>query len=276
MKTYIDILKDNYIEYYAMLPFSECRVMRPYLYEREAGFLPQSVLVFCVPYYNGKPKNMSAYAAGYDYHRFMKTLLASLISSWQESYPQNRFLGFSDHSPIDERHAAARAGLGVMGKNGLLITEKYSSYVFIGEVLTDLAPSFFKMSPLGPALRCADCGLCCSACPTKALTDGDAACLSAITQKKGALTPDEEAVLRQNGSIWGCDRCQEVCPYTKKALHAGSIYTPIPYFQMGTLSCLTAALLDNMPDEEFSRRAFSWRGKELLYRNLSLCSDQDT
>ena len=112
------------IEYFALLPFSECAVTRDYLYASKEGFTPRSVLVFLVPYYAGRAENLSVYAAAPDYHRYMKELLSSLEEYLSQTFEGYRFFGFADHSPIDERLAAAKAGLGVFGKNGLLITEK--------------------------------------------------------------------------------------------------------------------------------------------------------
>ena len=87
-------------------------------------------------------------------------------------------------------------------------------------------------------------------------------CLSAITQKKGALTDDEAEMMLANGSIWGCDVCQNVCPYTKNAE-----YTPIEYFNTDVITELDTALVDSMSDEEFFSRPFSWRGRDVIRRN---------
>ena len=78
---------------------------------------------------------------------------------------------------------------------------------------------------------------------------------------------------------WGCDRCQNVCPYTKKALDAGGIYTPIDFFYEKRIEKINVQELFSMGDEEFFERAFSWRGRETLERNLRIiggegkCSD---
>ena len=74
---------------------------------------------------------------------------------------------------------------------------------------------------------CINCGKCVSACPAKANMD---ACLSAITQKKGELNDLEVNQIKESKCAWGCDICQEVCPYTKKAILNGTIYTSIDYF----------------------------------------------
>ena len=95
-------------------------------------------------------------------------------------------------------------------------------------------------------------------------------CMSAVTQKKGEFTPEEEAAVLALGSAWGCDVCQNVCPYTKKAVESGSIVTPIPYFKENTISRLTGEYVESLDDEAFAARPFAWRGRAPIMRNLAL------
>ena len=90
-------------------------------------------------------------------------------------------------------------------------------------------------------------------------------CLSAITQKKGELSEHERHLMLENNTVWGCDICQNVCPYTKNAE-----YTKIPFFEKEIITTLTQELVEGMSDEEFSSRAFSWRGRGVLIRNLKI------
>ena len=94
-------------------------------------------------------------------------------------------------------------------------------------------------------------------------------CLSAVTQKKGLLTTEEEAYLKKYGYAWGCDICQLACPMTKAALTSG-VQTPIAFFHEDRIPVLTKKRLSDMDEEEFRRRAFSWRGREPLLRNLDI------
>jgi epoxyqueuosine reductase len=173
---------------------------------------------------------------------------------------------FADHSPIDERDAAVRAGIGIIGKNGLIITEKYSSYVFLAELIVG-APLSDGYSSECQVRFCEDCGICKRSCPW--LCGECDECLSALTQKKGELTKSEQNMISKYG-LWGCDICSEVCPHTKKAKKSGEIYSQIKFFNTSTLPYLTYDTVAKMSDEEFSKRAYSWRGRDTILRNAKI------
>lgn len=260
-----DFLKKNAVDCFAPIALSDCRITRRYLLER-AGIENGTVILIAVPYYTAAAadpvRNISAYAVCRDYHGFFDALFRELLPLLRTTFPKLRFAGFADHSPIDEVDAAARAGLGIIGKNHLLITKKYSSYVFLGELVTDaLIPCRAQ-----EIRTCEGCGACKRACPA----DDCGICLSALTQKKGELTAVEAQRLVQYGSAWGCDICSEVCPHTRRALRDGTIYSPIPYFSEAPTPYLTVEALDAMSDTEFANRAYAWRGRDTLRRNLLL------
>ncbi|MBQ7333369.1 MAG: DUF1730 domain-containing protein, partial [Clostridia bacterium] len=112
------------IEYFRVLPYYLCRETSPEIMARE-DFSPQSVIVFLIPYYTGFGENISRYAVSLDYHVYIKDVSSRLIAKLSEEFPQAHFRAYGDHSPLDERHAAIAAGLGILGDNGLLINEKY-------------------------------------------------------------------------------------------------------------------------------------------------------
>jgi len=273
IETVKDIFAKEHIDSIALLPFSACRVTLPRLLE-ELSFVPKSVILFLMPYYVDTPKNFSAYAASEDYHFFVKELKDRLLPCLSDAFPSRSFAIFADHSPIDERHAAVLGGLGIFGKNGLLLTEKYSSFQFIGEVISDL-PIEGEEAVLFPLRSCEDCGACRAACPTGILRGEGTDCLSAITQKKGELSPSERSLMRRYQTAWGCDICQNVCPYTKRAKQNGTLVTPIPFFHRNRVLSFTEEMLKNMDKETFSRRAFGWRGRAVAERNAKILAEAD-
>ena len=260
------------IDSFALLPFSACRVTRPYLYEKE-GLVPQSAILFLMPYYTLTPENFSAYAAPRDYHLYIKALGKRLLARLEALYPKHRFFIFADHSPIDERHAAVLGGLGVFGKNGLLLSEKYGSYQFIGEILSDAPPSLLGEVTLFPLRSCLDCGACRRACPTGILGGSGTECLSAITQKKGELSEEEKALMRRENTAWGCDACQSVCPYNLRAKEAGTLITPIPFFKEKLIARFDSEMLAALDESAFAERAFSWRGRAVAQRNAKILEE---
>ncbi len=259
------------IDCVSAIPLSLCKVTKPYKLER-AGFdtsLPLYAVIMAVPYFTEhSQKNISSYCIPRDYHLFFKELFNAIIPRLNELFPNNKFAGFTDDSPIDERDAAAMSGLGIIGDNGMLIMEKYSSYVFIGEIITDLPINVKRKYTVA---RCEGCGRCKKACPIGEIGE----CLSALTQKKGELTVAQKEHLKKHGCAWGCDICQEVCPHTEKALKNKTIYTNIEFFKKDLTPIITSEIIDQMSDEEFATRAYSWRKRETVKRNLEILENSN-
>lgn len=268
------IFKNESIEFYGILPFSACKCRRPDIIERRGVRTDEikSVIMLLVPYYvSDGAGNVSLYARSGDYHYYCDGLFERILPKLEGKYGA-RFFGFADKSPIEENAAASMAGLGVIGDNYMLINEKYGSFVFLAEILSTAEPGALGFSgKVSPPSYCSHCGACKKACP---MVKEDMECLSAVTQKKGVLTKDEESYLRRYGSAWGCDLCQLACPLNKKALASG-IETPLDFFRNDRISTLTAEMLHAMSDETFKRRSFSWRGKAPLLRNLEILSREE-
>ncbi len=270
------ILMNEGVEYYACIPLSKCKLTKPYLLYKNGIEKDENVIVMLFPYRTKtKAENLTAYASVKDYHAYVDSLSRKLERYVFRKYPTAQFKVFSDHSPIDEVHAACVSGLGFMGDNGLLINEKYSSFVFVGECITNLTPKQLGLtySDEDEMRTCLHCGKCIEACPSGCIqmdaSGKDASnkgiCLSAITQKKGELSEAEKELMIKHGSIWGCDVCQNVCPYTKNAK-----YTPIKYFIDSAISVLDNDTLTKMSSEEFNSRPFAWRGYETISRNVRI------
>ena len=233
---------------------------------RAAARLPANaarVLVMLFPYRftDSGARNLSRYACVPDYHIAAGDWLRETAQELAAALPDWKFEPFIDNSPIPEVKAAALAGLGCIGDNGLLLHPQYGSWVFIGTIVTD-AP----LPCSSAALRyCPHCGRCAAACPGGCLPQGDrSTCLSAVSQRKGTLTPEEQARLRRNGLAWGCDTCQEVCP-----LNADTLCTPHPCFSA------YRPLLTKADTAELSGKAYGWRGAAVPLRNLQIL-DEDS
>ena len=182
----------------------------------------KSMVVVGVPYKTQPPKGweqkppISCYAWGEDYHHWIKKRLRLALSQLSTEIPGFIGRALVDSAPIPEKLLAQRAGLGWIGKNSLLIHPKYGSYLFLAAVVTNL--ELESSQPL--AQNCGDCALCLDACPNSAIKPRgfvDARlCISYLTiEKRGEFKPGQERLLA--GSLFGCDRCQEVCPVNIQA-----------------------------------------------------------
>lgn len=230
---------------------------------RSKNRLPEhakSVLVVAFPYLldeeNYQNSRLSRFAVPADYHIVCGEILQQCCERLQQAFPDNRFAHFTDASPIPEVSAAVAAGLGVVGKNGLLLTEKYGSWVFLGEIVTDLAVE----CEAEPKKNCIGCNQCLLACPTGALSENGIClekCLSHISQKK-KLTEDEIKLLKENNTLWGCDRCQTACPCNSNAQT-----TFIERFRATAQTRLS---------REDPERVYTWRG-DAIFRNMSLLEE---
>jgi epoxyqueuosine reductase len=236
---------------------------------RGKALLPKnakSILCALFPYYvHLGEHNVSRYAAPPDYHGIVGGMLQNAAKALAECFPNFHFVPFADNSPIPEVSAAARAGLGAVGDNGLLIHPVYGTYVFLGEIVTDLPLPAFD----GPAAECLHCGNCRRHCPGGALQPDKTlireCCLSHLTQKKGALSLEEERLVRKGRSIWGCDLCQDCCP-----MNRGVPETPLAAFRDGLIPIVHPG-----DAAQLTGRAYHWRPPEVLERNLRIIPAPD-
>jgi epoxyqueuosine reductase len=193
---------------------------------------------------------ISRYAWGDDYHEVMKVLLERLLGRLRAEAGPFEARAYVDTGPIVERAYAAAAGLGAWGKNTCLLHPEHGSWFFLGELVTELdLPADAPRPDL-----CGSCTACLEACPTGALTAPyvlDARrCISYLTIELKSAIPEERRT-DVGRHVFGCDICQDVCPWNRKRRRRGrAAFEPRP----GTVAPELAELSEL--DEDGFRRRF--------------------
>jgi len=227
----------------------------------------QGIVVVGMSYYDGTPNRplkakthgrIARYSRGRDYHKTMEKRLKQLSSAIREAAgPETQTRYYVDTGPVLERAAAKRAGLGFIGKNTLFINPRFGSWLFLGEIITNIA---FSESPSSEFPDCGSCQLCIDACPTDAIVEPfklDARrCISYLTiEERGDIEPELRS--RMGEWLFGCDICQEVCPFNETAEQASSGLEDLDSAEGLDLT----ALLQLKTQEEFRAR---FRARPLL------------
>jgi epoxyqueuosine reductase len=157
---------------------------------------------------------VSRYAWGDDYHDVVKTKLSSLLAWIREQEPQAEGKICVDIQPVMDKAWAVRAGIGWLGKHSNVITQEYGSWVFIGELLINLE---LESDNERVEDHCGTCMLCIDACPTAAITEpyvvDSNKCISYATIE--LRTPELPQGMDLDGWLYGCDVCQDVCPWNR-------------------------------------------------------------
>lgn len=210
--------------------------------------------------------NFSVYVRGRDYHQVVQNYLDQICVFIEDLGFQAKT--FVDSNEIPERLIAALAGVGFLGRNSTLITKEFGSYVFLGEIQTNL-PLIVneEFTRPGNYENCGTCQNCIKACPVSILGQefvDTRKCLSSLTQQK-QLSGDELRLL--GGRLFGCDSCQMVCPYNRDKGERGlADFTPFDYMRTPDLQELL-----NLSKHQFKNKyaitSAGWRGKALLSRN---------
>ena len=219
--------------------------------------------------------NFSRASWGTDYHVILRDRMDRLIAFIQEKIPEARFKPMVDTGELIDTVVAQRAGLGFIGRNGLLITREFGSYVYLGEIITDIP---FPADDPG-VFGCGECTRCVDFCPTGAILGNGQLnpkiCLSYQTQTKGYMP--EEYRKKISHVIYGCDICQQVCPYNRGMdHHLHPEMEPEPESVTPVLQPMLT-ISNREFKEQFGHLAGSWRGKKPLQRNavIALANDRD-
>lgn len=255
---------------------------RPDALEKRADprrILPEtkSILVVAASYPNSAPATLaplhgrvSRYAWGEDYHRWLLRRLKALLQSMQPHCGDFKQRSYVDTGPILERAWAHAAGLGWFGKNGMLIHPQIGSYLFLGVALVAAELPRSK-APAHPS--CGSCTRCIDACPTQAIVAPgviDARrCLAYLSiEHRGSIPQALRGKLGE--SVFGCDICQEVCPWNQRA----QLKNPAPPSTFVDNSSLFLPELLTLSDAEFRarfRRSPIWRATPAgLARNAAI------
>ncbi|MEZ7171615.1 tRNA epoxyqueuosine(34) reductase QueG [Sporosarcina sp. OR05] len=205
---------------------------------------------------------------GMDYHVVLREKLQLLETFIATQVPDAKMRSMVDTGELVDRAVAERAGIGWSAKNCSIITPEFGSYVYLGEMITNIP--FAPDSPMED--ECKDCTLCLDACPTGALIQGGQLnaqrCIAFLTQSKKPIP--EEFRAKIGNRIYGCDTCQTVCPKNKGKynLHQEA-FAPEPQLTKPLLTPMLK-LTNRQFKESFGHMSGSWRGKNPIQRNAIL------
>lgn len=266
LKDFYQYRKDNNLEN----EFEESKIekrINPSIYMEDG----KTIISIAFPYHMGDEvidNGFSIYTKGYDYHRVVKSYLDKICTYINDI--GGKAVSLVDSNSLPERYIAYLGGIGIIGKNNMLITKKYGSYVFLGEIITDLEIGSEDAGTFEELMKyegCNECQNCIGNCPTKSIMQGRKnpnICSSYITQKKELSKIDYKLIKNR---IFGCDICQDSCPYNKDISFSKLEEFKSLEFMNDNNIRFYAGLNNKDFKEKIARTSCGWRGKNVIRRN---------
>ncbi|HOZ31010.1 MAG TPA: tRNA epoxyqueuosine(34) reductase QueG [Bacteroidales bacterium] len=218
--------------------------------------------------------SISKYALVTDYHIVIQHKLEILLHNLKEKYPYIKARISIDSAPVLERYFAMSAGLGFIGKNTCLINPELGSWVFLGEIITDAE---FELYDSPTLYNCGECNKCIDSCPCGALSENGLnanKCISYHTVENKHNIPEHIAD-KITDQLFGCDICQDVCPFNSKNTSTNTQFSDI----LGLLEFLKLEELGNISNREFNRRfantSLLRSGRKKIIENFSHLKPQN-
>lgn len=211
----------------------------------------------------------SVLCATLDYHGRVRSILEGLMASLRQMAPGLACAMQVDTGPLAERELARRAGVGFYGRSHQLISQKFGTYFNIGLLLlnVELEPDIPQVLDYS---RCGSCRACIDSCPGEALRPNAPLdwerCASYLTQKKGELAPEEAVIVGRH--IYGCDTCQEVCPYNRRPYRTFPEFEDIEKVRPDLHALL--AMDKRAFQERYHDNVAAWRGRTVIQRNAKI------
>ena len=231
---------------------------------------PMIIISVGISYHQDKTNNndnllgyYSKSSYGLDYHKYIYPKLQQIIEFIDERTDSLESFASCDTKIIDDRYFAYLCGNGFYGKNTMLINEEYGSEVFYGTIITNIDMVIPEVKQLDSL--CNDCNLCEKICPTKSLNNYNLnykSCLAYLTQSRHLIS---SSIIKNK--IYGCDDCNDICPYNKKVTSHSVFKNDSGYVNLIQVIKMSNSEYNNY----FKDKSLLWLNKTIIKKNAILC-----
>ncbi len=266
---YLEWIKN---EYHGNLKYLERNIEKRFNLKK---LLPsgKTIISFGVNYYSEIPKDciFPRYLTKFDYHIVIKSMLEKLTEKLKKEIGNFEYRIFVDSGPVLEKYWAKKSGIGFCGKNSLIINPEFGSFIFLCEMIIDK-----EIEPDKEIKNlCGKCKKCMEACPTGAIIKEGIIdirkCISYLTIEKKELSEEEKILIKKGNRIFGCEICQEICPFNKNLKETEKEDLKIPE----VIKNLKSENLEKMPLNElekiFRKTSLERKIKNFFDRKKFLC-----